>query len=60
MIICFDCIHKDVCGLEGSFDEALVSCTDKNEMPSNISHWIKIDDMIYKCFDCGCKKNRQI
>lgn len=31
MIICENCIHKDVCGLEGYYEEALKFCANKIE-----------------------------
>lgn len=65
MIICTDCIHQDVCGLEGSWDEALVSCTDKVEMPNKTGFWIKNADEgqnidpPYICSECGNAEIRQ-
>lgn len=56
MIICTDCIHQDVCGLEGNFDEALVTCADKNEMPIKIGRWMNQDSGAHypiECSECG-------
>lgn len=39
-MICGDCIHKEVCGLGGYFDDALITCTHKTELPHNTGHWI--------------------
>ena len=30
-MICENCVHKEVCGLEGYYDEALIICTFKTE-----------------------------
>ena len=54
MIICSDCIHKEVCGQEGYYDEALISCKNKIEMPHNRGYWRKISPAgIYECTECG-------
>ena len=57
-MICTDCIHKEVCGKEGAWDEALIICKDKTELPHNTGHWIpkmkliiEISEGIYKHID---------
>ena len=53
-MICGDCIHKEVCGLEGYFDEALITCTHKTEIPHSTGYWKKISPAdIYECSECG-------
>ena len=52
-MLCTDCIHKDVCGLEGSWDEALITCKHKTELPNNTGHWIEMGNDVYKCSECG-------
>ena len=41
MSICDSCIHADVCGKEGAFDEALIYCDD-------FRGWIPVRDMLPK------------
>ena len=36
-MICKECIHREVCGLEGSWDEALVTCIHKDSAISSQS-----------------------
>ena len=60
-MICTDCIHKDVCGLEGSWDEALITCKHKTELPHNMGHWItdKFGQVI--CSECnGMRRDNRI
>lgn len=50
MAICENCLHREVCGLEGSYDEALTFCADK--IPDNLE-WIEDAPGIYRCPTCG-------
>lgn len=62
-MICTDCIHKDVCGKEGAWDEALITCMDKTELPHNIACWIfhEVEDTLrwYECNQCGSEAVRK-
>lgn len=42
MAICDNCIHDEVCGLEGHLDEALTFCANKaaDVQPVKRGHWI--------------------
>ena len=40
-MLCADCTHKDVCRLEGSWDETQITCKYKTELSHNTGHWIK-------------------
>lgn len=62
-MICDNCIHDSVCGLEGHLDDALTFCADKvtNAQPIRRGQWIlkseKIVDVEVKlpteCSVCG-------
>lgn len=62
MIICENCIHKEVCGLEGYYEEALKFCADKIEERPQHGEWIDGEEEIgalwivsknKKCSQCG-------
>ena len=41
-MICENCIHKEVCGLEGYYDEAVITCAHKTEfIPMSVIEEIK-------------------
>ena len=61
-MLCTDCIHKEVCGLEGCYDEALIICKYKEEIPQNKGHWIRVGTPYissvpktyhWECSECG-------
>ena len=55
-MICNDCVHKEVCGLEGYYDEALITCVHKTEIPHTTGHWIKRNvrgNLVPVCSECG-------
>ena len=49
-MICEDCIHKEVCGLEGYYDEALIICAYKTELTDKIK--IAIEEEFSGCDIC--------
>ena len=54
MVICENCIHKEVCGIEGYYEEALKFCA--NKMTESFGKWIddNEDDSYYaNCSCCG-------
>lgn len=59
MIICENCIHKEVCGLEGYYDEALKFCADKKIDPQGkwIFHKDYNESCRYGCNQCGNLNN---
>lgn len=46
MAICDNCIHDEVCGLEGHLDEALTFCANKVADVQPIDRWISVDDAL--------------
>jgi len=42
-MICGNCIHDGVCGLEGHLDEALTFCADKVTNVQPVDRWISVD-----------------
>lgn len=51
MTICDNCIHDNVCGLEGHLDEAMTFCADVQ--PVRRGRWIHFnDDGIIFCSEC--------
>ena len=55
MSYCDDCLHKEVCGLEGVNEEALTYCADK--MLKKTGHWIDITNkfgtvIAVRCSNC--------
>ena len=61
MAICDNCIHDDVCGLEGHLDEALTFCANKvaDVQPVKCGRWRFTEKLIlgnpygsYKCSEC--------
>ena len=43
-MICGNCIHDGVCGLEGHLDEALTFCADKVTNVQPVDRWISTKD----------------
>lgn len=61
MAICDNCIHDEVCGLEGHLDEALTFCANKvaDVQPVKRGRWVFTEKLIlgnpygsYKCSEC--------
>lgn len=66
---CDDCLHKEVCGCEGAFDEALTYCKDFLSVSTEkTGHWIRWYEVVEsadgkstdhiphcKCSECGCE-----
>lgn len=46
MAICDNCIHDEVCGLEGHLDEALTFCANKGADAQPIDEWISVNDKL--------------
>ena len=61
MAICDNCIHDEVCGLEGHLDEALTFCANKvvDVQPVKRGRWEEREgyggwgDTYYRCSVCG-------
>lgn len=53
-MICDNCIHDSVCGLEGHLDDALTFCADKvtNAQPIRRGRWIEDDNCFHHCSEC--------
>ena len=54
MSYCDDCIHCNVCGEEGAFEEALGFCAEKIKEPYKVLKDIKVEietDLSWFCFD---------
>lgn len=58
MTICDNCIHDDVCGIEGHLDEAMIFCADVQ--PVIHAHWIcgeekgfRTYNPLWYCSNCG-------
>ena len=49
-MLCENCLHKDVCGDEGYYNEALVTCA---SYIANNCVWIEDAPGIYRCPNCG-------
>ena len=49
MTICDNCIHDDVCGLEGHLDEALTFCAHRSvdAQPMRSGYWVEHIDHRY-------------
>lgn len=54
MTVCDNCIHDEVCGIEGHLDEALIFCDNKaaDVQPVRCGKWINDGD----CLICSCCK----
>lgn len=44
MVICENCIHDEVCGLEGHLDEALTFCDNKAADVQPVERWTVVTD----------------
>lgn len=57
-MLCENCRHKDVCGIEGYYEEALKFCA--NHISDNLT-WIEDAPGLYRCPECdhteGKKRN---
>lgn len=65
ILICADCIHNKVCGLECVWGANLIGCEyKKTELPYNTGHWVRwyeqketewcIENIPHcKCSECG-------
>ena len=60
MTICESCIHKEVCGIEGYYDEALKFCADKmEERPKGEWNILQKDDNGIHEIECPfCKYSK--
>lgn len=54
MAICDNCIHDEVCGLEGHLDEALTFCANKvtDVQPVKRGRWDFQGYQLFKCTNC--------
>lgn len=46
MAICDNCIHDEVCGLEGHLDEALTFCLNKVADVQPVDRWIAVTEKL--------------
>ena len=60
MTICDNCIHDEVCGLEGHLDEALTFCANKaaDVQPVKRGHWIDMGDH-EQCSECKATRLKE-
>lgn len=57
MTICDNCIHDNVCGLEGHLDEAMTFCADVQPARQGTWEEERYDDLLHcyiaTCSECG-------
>ncbi len=55
-MICDNCLHKEVCGCEGAFDEAITYCKDFLSVSTEkTAYWTLLDECSnsgYYCSNC--------